>query len=92
MIIYPHNNTTTKPLNQNKMAKIKMTFNLPEDQAEFDFAIQGSNMYSALWDISQELRTLWKYEELSEEEWKIVERIRNKFYEILDENQIKLDK
>lgn len=69
-----------------------MTFNLPEDQAEFDFAIQGSNMYSALWDISQELRTLWKYEELSDEEFKIVERIRNKFYEILDENQIKLDK
>jgi hypothetical protein len=74
------------------MAKIKMIFNLPEDQAEFDFATQGGNMYAALWDISQELRTLWKYEELSEEEWKMVERIRDKFYEILDENQIKLDK
>ena len=69
-----------------------MTFNLPEDQTEFDFAVQGGKMYSALWDISQELRTLWKYEELSDEEFKIVERIRNKFYEILDENQIKLDK
>ena len=72
--------------------KARLTFNLPEDQAEFDLAIQGSRMYSALWDISQELRTLWKYEELSDEEWKMVERIRNKFYEILDENQIKLDK
>jgi len=72
--------------------KAKITFNLPEDQAEFDFAIQGSNMHSALWDISQELRTLWKYEELKQEEWDMVERIRNKFYEILDENQIKLDK
>lgn len=70
----------------------KLTFNLPEDQHEFDLAIQGSKMYLALWDISQELRTLWKYEELSEEEWKMVERIRDKFYEILDENQIKLDK
>ena len=56
------------------------------------FAIQGGKMYSALWDISQELRTLWKYEELSDEEWKMVERIRNKFYEILDDSQIKLDK
>ena len=72
--------------------KAKLTFNLPEDQAEFDFATQGGNMYSALFEISQELRTLWKYEELSEEEWKMVERIRDKFYEILDENQIKLDK
>jgi len=49
-------------------------------------------MYAALWEISQELRTLWKYEELKEEEWDMVERIRNKFYEILDENQIKLDR
>jgi hypothetical protein len=72
--------------------KAKLTFNLPEDQAEFDFATQGGNMYSALWDISQELRTLWKYEELSEEEWKIVERIREKFFDILQDNDINLDK
>ena len=72
--------------------KAKLTFNLPEDQADFDFAMQGSKMYSALWDISQELRTLWKYEELSDEEFKMVERIRDKFYEILNDSQISLDK
>jgi hypothetical protein len=72
--------------------KATLEFNLPDDQAEFDLATQGSNMYSALWDISQELRTLWKYEELSDQEWKMVERIRDKFYEILDDQQIKLDK
>lgn len=72
--------------------KATLEFNLPEDQHEFDLAIQGSKMYSALWDISQELRRLWKYEELSEEEWKMVERIRDKFYEILGDNQINLDK
>lgn len=72
--------------------KAKLTFNLPEDQAEFDFATQGGNMYSALFEISQELRTLWKYEELDEKEWDMVERIRNRFYEILDDHQIKLDK
>jgi hypothetical protein len=74
------------------MAKIKMTFNLPDDQHEFDLAVQGSKMYNALWDISQELRTLWKYEELNDDEWNMVERIKDKFYEILDESQIKLDK
>ena len=84
-------NTTTKPLNQNKM-KAVLKFNLPDDQHEFDMAVQGGKMYLALWDISKELRTLWKYEELSEEEWNMVERIRDKFYEILDDNQIKLDK
>ena len=72
--------------------KAKLTFNLPEDQAEFDLATQGGNMYAALWDISQELRTLWKYEELSEEEWKIVERIRESFYDILQKNNINLNK
>lgn len=72
--------------------KAKLTFNLPQDQHEFDFAIQGSKMYSALWDISQELRTIWKHEELSNEEFKMVERIRDKFYEILNENQIELNK
>ena len=72
--------------------KATLEFNMPEDQVEFDFAMQGSKMYSALWDISQELRTLWKYEELNDDEWKMVERIRDKFYEILDDNQIKLDK
>jgi hypothetical protein len=78
-------------LNQNKM-KATLEFNLPDDQNEFDLAVQSGNMYAALWDISQELRTLWKYEELSEEEWKMVDKIRNKFFEILDDSQIKLDK
>lgn len=72
--------------------KATIEFNLPDDQHEFDLAIQGGKMYSALWDISQDLRKLWKYEELSEEEWKMVERIRDKFYEILGDNQITLDK
>ena len=72
--------------------KAKLTFNLPEDQAEFDFAVQGANMYAALFDISQELRTLLKYQELSEEEFKIVEKIRDNFYDILQKNNINLNK
>jgi len=72
--------------------KIKMIFNLPDDQDDYEMATQGSKMYNALWDISQELRTLWKYEELKQEEWDMVERIRNKFFEILEDHQIKLDK
>jgi hypothetical protein len=72
--------------------KATLEYTLPDDQHEWHNAVNANAMYLALWDISQELRTLWKYEELSEEEWKMVERIRDKFYEILDENQIKLDK
>jgi len=83
--------TTTKPLNQNKMKAI-FEFNLPEDQHDFEFATQGGSMYSALWDISQELRKMTKYDELSDEEWKIAEKIKKKFHEILDEHSIKLNK
>jgi|694.fasta_scaffold00554_20 hypothetical protein len=72
--------------------KAKLTFNLPEDKYEWENAMRADAMYCVLWDLSQELRTLWKYEELSEEEWNMVERIRNKFYEILGDNQINLDK
>ena len=79
-------NTTTKPM------KAKLTFDLPQDKYEWENAIRADAMYSVLWDVSQELRTLWKYEELSEEEWNMVERIRDKFYEILSEHNINLDK
>jgi hypothetical protein len=72
--------------------KAKLIFNLPEDQNEWENAVNANAMYCALWDIQQELRTLWKYEELSEDEWKIVERIRNKFFDILEENNINLNK
>ncbi len=40
--------------------KAKLTFNLPEDQHEWDNAIRADAMYCALWDLSQELRTMWK--------------------------------
>ena len=72
--------------------KAILEFDLPDDQHEFELAIQGAAMYSALWDISQELRTMTKYEELNEAEWNIAERIREKFYDILSENNVKLDK
>ena len=84
-------NTGIKILNQNKM-KARLTFNLPEDKYEWENAMRADAMFCALWDLSQELRTLWKYEELSEEEWNMVERIRDKFYEILSEHNINLDK
>jgi hypothetical protein len=72
--------------------KARLTFNLPEDKYEWENAMRADAMFCALWDLSQELRTLWKYEELSEEEWNMVERIRDKFYEILSEHNINLDK
>ena len=76
----------------NKNMKATIEFNLPDEDAEFYCATKGQAMLNALWEINTELRTLWKYEELNDEEWKIVERIREKFFDILQENEINLDK
>ena len=72
--------------------KAKLTFNLPDEQHEFYCATKGQDMISVLWEVQKELRTLWKYEELNEDEHQIVERIREKFYSILEEHEINLNK
>jgi hypothetical protein len=73
--------------------KATIEFNLPDDQHEWDNAVNANAMYLALWDISQELRSMWKYQAYNtEEEYAIVETIRDKFYEILQEHNINLDK
>jgi hypothetical protein len=81
------NNTTKKPM------KATIEFNLPEDKYEWENAIRADAMYLALWDLSQELRSMWKYQQYkTEEEYAIVETIRDKFHEILSEHNINLDK
>jgi hypothetical protein len=49
-------------------------------------------MFFALTEIKDELRAIWKYEELKENQFEMVERIREKFFEILQENEINLDR
>jgi hypothetical protein len=72
--------------------KAKLTFNLPDDQHDWDNAVNANAMYLSLWDLSQELRSMWKYQQYkTEEEYAIVETIRDKFYEILQENNVNLD-
>ena len=82
------NNTIPKHLTM----KATIEFNLPDDQHEYDLVVNASGMYNALWDINTELRTLWKYEELTEAEWNMVEGIREKFFDILRDNNVNLNK
>lgn len=72
--------------------KVKLEYNLPDDQFEFECAVKSTKMYFALTEIKEELRAIWKYEELKENQFEMVERIRKKFFEILTENEINLDK
>jgi len=72
--------------------KATLKYNLPDDQFEFDSAVKSNKMFFALTEIKDELRSIWKYEELKENQFEMVERIREKFFEILQENEINLDK
>ena len=86
MNLLSHKNTINKPM------KATLEFNLPDEDAEFYCATKGTAMLNALFEINTELRKLWKYEELNEDEWNMVERIREQFFDILRENEINLDK
>ena len=71
--------------------KAIIEYNLPEDQFEFDNAVKSMKMWHALNEVKDELRRIYKYEDLKENEFEMVERIREKFFEILQENEINLD-
>lgn len=72
--------------------KATIEYNLPEDEFEFNCAVKSTKMYFALTEIKEELRAIWKYEELKENQFEMVERLREKFFEILTENEINLDR
>ena len=71
--------------------KATIEYNLPEDQFEFDCASKSLKMFHALNEINAELRAIWKYEDLKDNEFEMIERVREKFFEILLDNEINLD-
>lgn len=64
-----------------------------EDQEELELFQQSRKLWLTFWEVEQELRSWTKYnsQNLSSEELEGVDKFRTKFYEIINENQIKLD-
>jgi glutamate-1-semialdehyde aminotransferase len=58
------------------MPTATLTFQLPDEQGDFDAAIAGRKALSALWDIDQACRSLLKHGEPTEAESALAERIR----------------
>jgi len=73
--------------------KAIIEFNLPEDRDEYDMANNAGKMYMALWDIKQLLRSTLKYNPtgLNGDQLEQWEAMRSEFFEILDNNDLKLD-
>jgi hypothetical protein len=71
-----------------------LKFNLPEDNTEFEMAVNASKMYSVLWDMDQWLRTQYKYmpdTEYSADKYETYEKCRDHLREIMFENGVKFE-
>lgn len=72
--------------------KAILKFKLPEEQEEFEIANKGWKFRLALSTYDQYLRSKLKYDEsLTDEQYKVYEEARAKFWEILQEEQLTLD-
>jgi hypothetical protein len=73
--------------------KAILEFNLPEDQNEYQMANDASNMFNALWDMSQWLRKQNKHipDNMSDIELNTLEKCKEEFINVLINNNINLD-
>ena len=68
--------------------KATLEFNLPEEQEEYENAVRAPKLKTALWNIVQSLRSIDKYEELSDGERKMIVRVREIVHEQLQDNEV----
>jgi len=69
------------------MSKATLTFDLPDERDDHLLAVKASNIYGALWDVGQYLRQIDRYMEVKPG----IEEIRERFYEIIEENGFNLE-
>ena len=58
------------------MPKLTLTYQLPDEQAEYDAARLGRSALNTLWEIDQHCRSIIKYSQPSEETERFAEQIR----------------
>jgi hypothetical protein len=74
--------------------KATLEFNLPEDQSDFDLAVNGVKAQVDLWEMDQWLRAQYKYmsdAEYSEDKYETFGKCRDQLREIMFENGLKFD-
>jgi hypothetical protein len=68
--------------------KAILEFNLPEENSDFQAAINGQNYKNAIWDFDQLLRSEMKYKELSDETYDAYKWCREELRKILLEDNL----
>jgi coproporphyrinogen III oxidase-like Fe-S oxidoreductase len=71
--------------------KVMLRFDLPDDQRDYEIAIQAPRVQSFLWDFSQQLRSWQKYHHDFKSADDALDQIRSEFYRLINEHNINID-
>jgi hypothetical protein len=71
--------------------KAVLEFDLPEDNSDFQSAINGSNYKNAIWDFDQLLRSEMKYKELSDDTYQAYKWCREELRKILEQDNLYIE-
>lgn len=64
------------------MPKVTLTFKLPEEREDFEYASKGLEYKIVIDEIDEYLRKMIKYETLTDEAANIYQEVRDKLWEI----------
>jgi hypothetical protein len=73
-------------------AILEFDLNEPDDREAHLRATMSLDMAIAIWDMQQEFRGRLKHGQLSDEEYRVTEELKDRFYQILNERGIDLEK
>ena len=66
-----------------------LSFDLPEDNFEFQCAINGIALRRSICDFQEYMRQMYKYNErISDDEKKMIQHLREQFQEMLEDNGV----
>lgn len=73
--------------------KATLEFNLPEDNQDFQMAVNSMKFWSVLYELDQELRSKTKYapDDLPQDKYDAYQEVRDRMYELMNEYNISLD-
>ena len=72
--------------------KAILKFNLPEESHEFANAVDKAKMRGILWDVKEYFRDQMKYQELNEIQYKTLQDFSEYFWNLINAENIDLDK
>jgi hypothetical protein len=71
--------------------KVILEFDLPEENADFQAALNGHNYKSAIWDFDQLLRSEMKYKDLPNDTYKAYKYCREELRKILEQDNLLIE-